>query len=852
MKTISRIGIGPGGLVVLALLMTFWGIISSSQSTDGPVATDATFTAVDMQQLTDSYCLACHNDTLATADFSLQSIDFANPGNHAEALEKVVKKIRAQMMPPAGMPRPPFETYQIMANWLESELDLAWAANPNPGRVTPIHRMNRYEYNNTINDLLGLDVDVMELLPGDPTADGSFDNIASALPFSTAHMERYMSVARQVTRLATGLPPPPSVSIYDIPLYMSQDWRQNEDMPFGTRGGIAVSHHFPADGEYQIKVNLQTNYQDYVKGLGWAQQLEVRLDGRLLQRFEIGGDAPGTPAPLSFTGTGEPGSIDWEQYMITEEGAGLELRVPVQAGPRLVTVSYVRQQLEDEDIPQPAQGGRLNTNSEVYMSNQKVHSVEIGGPYGVATVVSAASDSPSGQLIFSCQPQQQAQESACATEILSTLARQAYRRPVSDDDRELLLSFFNRGREQGGSFEAGIQFALEFMLSDPDFLIRNYSAPATLATGEVFELSDLELASRLSFFLWSSAPDETLLDLAEQGQLSDPRILEQQVRRMLTDSRGVATLVEDFAAQWLNLRLLDEVQINTVLFPQYDMSLIEAFGRETELFIAQTINNDASVLELLDANYSFLNERLARHYGVEGIYGSRFRMTEFPDSSQRGGLLAHGALLTVTSYPGRTSPVLRGKWLLDNLLGTPSPPPPPNVPVLPEAEAGQVPTSIRERLARHRQDPVCATCHTIIDPLGFALENYDVIGAWREFDEIGNPVDTDGSYPGGVQFSGFADLRHWMTGRPDQFTHTLVEKLMTYALGRRLEFYDQPTIRDIVRQGAADNYSWSSLVLGIVESLAFTSSMAAQQLAEIPDEEAAESTAVPALASSPD
>ena len=852
MKTISRIGIGPGGLVVLALLMTFWGIISSSQSTDGPVATDATFTAVDMQQLTDSYCLACHNDTLATADFSLQSIDFANPGNHAEALEKVVKKIRAQMMPPAGMPRPPFETYQIMANWLESELDLAWAANPNPGRVTPIHRMNRYEYNNTINDLLGLDVDVMELLPGDPTADGSFDNIASALPFSTAHMERYMSVARQVTRLATGLPPPPSVSIYDIPLYMSQDWRQNEDMPFGTRGGIAVSHHFPADGEYQIKVNLQTNYQDYVKGLGWAQQLEVRLDGRLLQRFEIGGDAPGTPAPLSFTGTGEPGSIDWEQYMITEEGAGLELRVPVQAGPRLVTVSYVRQQLEDEDIPQPAQGGRLNTNSEVYMSNQKVHSVEIGGPYGVATVVSAASDSPSGQLIFSCQPQQQAQESACATEILSTLARQAYRRPVSDDDRELLLSFFNRGREQGGSFEAGIQFALEFMLSDPDFLIRNYSAPATLATGEVFELSDLELASRLSFFLWSSAPDETLLDLAEQGQLSDPRILEQQVRRMLTDSRGVATLVEDFAAQWLNLRRLDEVQINTVLFPQYDMSLIEAFGRETELFIAQTINNDASVLELLDANYSFLNERLARHYGVEGIYGSRFRMTEFPDSSQRGGLLAHGALLTVTSYPGRTSPVLRGKWLLDNLLGTPSPPPPPNVPVLPEAEAGQVPTSIRERLARHRQDPVCATCHTIIDPLGFALENYDVIGAWREFDEIGNPVDVDGSYPGGVQFSGFADLRHWMTGRPDQFTHTLVEKLMTYALGRRLEFYDQPTIRDIVRQGAADNYSWSSLVLGIVESPAFTSSMAAQQLAEIPDEEAAESTAVPALASSPD
>ena len=850
MRAISRSGIGPVGLAMLAVLMTFWGIITASQSVDDIVTADTDFTASDMRQVVNSYCLACHNDTFATADFSLQSIDFANAGNHAEALEKVVKKIRGHMMPPAGMPRPPFETYQLMANYLEGELDLAWAANPNPGRVTPIHRMNRYEYNNTINDLLGLDVDVMDLLPGDPTADGSFDNIASSLPFSTAHMERYMSVARQVTRLATGLPPPPSVSIYDIPLYMSQDWRQNEDMPFGTRGGIAVSHHFPADGEYEIKVNLQTNYQDYVKGLGWAQQLEVRLDGRLLQRFEIGGDAPGTPSPLSFTGTGEPGSIDWEQYMITEEGAGLEVRVSVKAGPRVVTVSYVRQQLEDEGIPQPAQGGRLNTNSEVYMDYQKVHSVEIAGPYAAASTLPAAGDSPSRRLIFSCQPQQQAQESACATEILSNMARQAYRRPVSDNDRELLLSFFNRGREQGGSFEAGIQFALEFMLSDPDFLIRHYAVPATLAAGEVFELSDLELASRLSFFLWSSAPDETLLDLAEQGQLSDPRILAQQVRRMLADSRGVTTLVEDFAAQWLNLRRLDEVQVNSVLFPQYDMSLIEAFGRETELFVAQTITSDASVLELLDANYSFLNQRLARHYGVEGIYGSRFRKTVFPDTSQRGGLLAHGALLTITSYPGRTSPVLRGKWLLDNLLGTPSPPPPPNVPVLPEAERGEIPTSIRERLDRHREDPVCASCHVIIDPLGFALENFDVIGAWREFDEIGNPVDTDGNYPGGVQFSGFADLRDWMTGRPDQFTHTLVEKLMTYALGRRLEYYDQPTIRDIVRKGAADNYSWSSLVLGIVESPAFTSSVAAQQLAENPTEEAAESTEPKALASS--
>jgi len=818
-------------LMGLCLLMALFGAISGFSPANGDASSNTSFSAADMRGVVNQYCLACHNDTLATADLSLQSLDFANPAQHAETLEKVVKKLRAHMMPPSNMPRPPFETYGLMTNWLETELDLAWATNPNPGRVTPLHRMNRYEYNNTVNDLLGLDIDVMDLLPGDPTADGSFDNIAASLPFSTAHMERYMSVGRQLTRLATGLPPNPSVSTYEIPLYLNQDWRQNDDMPFGSRGGVAVSHHFPADGEYQINVNLQTNYQDYVKGLGWEQQLDVRLDGRLLRRFTIGGDAPGIPAPLSFTGTGEPGSIDWEQYMITEEASGLQIRVPIKAGPRQVTVSYVRQQVELEGIPQPAQGGRLNANSEVYLDYQKVHSLEIGGPY-TTTPSTVAIDSPSRRLIFSCTPNQQSEELACATQILSRMARQAYRRPVTEDDTTLLLGFFNRGREQGASFEAGIQFALEFMLSDPDFLIRSYDSNAVNTPELTIALSDLELASRLSYFLWSAAPDQTLLEIAEKGQLSNPAIFEQQVRRLLADSRGVKTLVEDFAAQWLNLRRLDEVQINTVLFPEYDMSLIEGFGRETELFVAETLKTDASVMELLDANYSFLNERLARHYGVEGIYGSRFRKAKFPDTSQRGGIMAHGALLSVTSYPGRTSPVLRGKWLLDNLLGTPPPPPPPNVPVLPDAEVGEIPTSIRERLTRHREDPVCSTCHTVIDPLGFALENFDVIGAWRDFDEGGNPVDPNGNYPGGVEFSGFADLRDWMTERPDQFAHTLVEKLMTYALGRRVEFYDQPTIRSIVRKAAAEDYSWSSLILGIAESSAFTSSSAPAQLAE--------------------
>ena len=824
----SRKLIGVSGIAVLALLAV--SLMLSFPSLNRGSSAQELFGADDMRQMVNTYCLACHNDALATSGLSLQQVDFANPGPHAEVLEAVVKKLSARMMPPSGMPHPNFETYEIVTEWLQNELDKAWAANPDPGRIAPIHRMNRYEYNNTINNLLGLDVNVMDLLPGDPTADGSFDNIATSLPFTTAHMERYMSVARQVTRLATGLAPlNPSVSTHEIPVYMSQDWRQTEDMPFGSRGGISVSHNFPVDGEYQFKVDLETNYQDYVKGLGWAQLLEVRLDGRLLERFTVGGEAPGIPTPLSFSGTGEPGSIDWEQYMLYRATEGLEVRAPVQAGPHQVTVSYVRQQIEKEGIPQPRQGGRLPANSEAYLDYQKVHAVEIGGPYATAEGIR---ESPSYNLIFSCYPERLAEETTCAAQILSRVARQAYRRPVTEEDATLLLEFFDRGREQGGSFDHGIQFALEFMLSDPDFLIRSYSDTEQFSDGAIYELNDLELASRLAFFIWSSAPDETLLELAERGRLSDPVVYDQQVRRMLADERGVNTLVEDFAAQWLNLRRLDEVTINTVLFPHYDVSLLEAFGRETELFIRETLRTDSSILDLLSADYTFVNERLARHYGVEGIYGSRFRKVELRDNTQRGGLLTHGALLTVTSYPGRTSPVLRGKWLLDNLLGTPPPSPPGNVPALTEVNTGQIPKGIRERLAQHRSDPVCSSCHTVIDPIGFALENFDVIGAWREFDEVGNPVDPSGNYPGGVEFAGFADLRDWMLERGDRFAHNVTEKLMTYALGRRVEYYDQPVIRQIVREAASENYSWSSILLGVVKSAPFKMSRAPVQLAE--------------------
>lgn len=789
------------------------------------------FSAEAMQEAVNTYCLACHNDALATAGLSLQSIDFRAPGVHAEVLEKVVRKLRAHMMPPAGMPRPPFASYAVMTDWLESELDQAWAAKPDPGRVTPLHRMNRYEYNNTINTLLGIEVDVMDLLPGDPTADGSFDNIASALPFSPAHLERYMSVARQVTRLAVGLPPAAAESVtYEVPLFIKQEWRQSEAMPFGSRGGLAVMHHFPAAGEYEFRILLERNYQDYIKGLGWPQQLELRLDGRLLARFTVGGDAPGTPAPLSFSGTGEPGSIDWEQYMITEADQDLFLRANLAAGPQQLTVAFLRQHFEPEEIPQPVQGGRLYANDEAYLDYQKIHTLEIIGPH---QVTAGMADTPSRRKIFSCYPEQVSEEAACAREILGRLAHEAYRRPVTEADLQRLLEFFRQGREQDGRFDGGIQLALEFLLSDPDFLIRQVHSPDGLAPGALFPLSNLELASRLSYFLWSDAPDSDLLQLAETGRLSVPDNYRQQIQRLLADPRATRTLVEDFAAQWLNLRRLDEVQVDTVIFPHYDLSLMEAFREETEQFIAHTLEHDTSVMELLDADYSFMNERLARHYGITDIYGSRFRQVWFPDKRQRGGLLAHGSLLSVTSYPGRTSPVLRGKWLLDNLLGTPPPPPPPNVPILPDAEPGQIPASIRERLARHRVDPICSTCHTVIDPLGFALENFDVIGAWREYDETGNPVDPAGNYPGGVEFSGFADLRDWMLARPDQFAHTLTEKLMTYALGRRVEYYDQPAIRRIVREAAADDYRWSALVRGIAESPQFTMSRTLPAAAEI-------------------
>jgi hypothetical protein len=769
-------------------------------------------TVPDPRKILDQYCVNCHNQKLRTAGLELDRIDASKPEGNAEVWERVIAKLRAGSMPPPGLPRPDAPTYRAVAGSLEREIDRAWAAKPIPGRSNMVHRLNRAEYQNAIRDLFALDFEAKSLLPGDETADASFDNFADALSISTAHVERYLSVARQVTRLAVGLPPSgPSLHRFEIPLHVLQDDRQSEDLPLGSRGGIAVRYNFPVTGEYFIKVRLQRQYQDYLKGMGWPQQLDVRLDGKLLKRFTVGGGARGRPAAASYAGDGEPGFAgdpEWEKYMQVEGDAALEVRVPVEAGSRVVGVTFVRELWEPEGLPQPLQRGRVIADDQVYMGNANVGSVLIGGP---SKVTAPAKDTPSRRAIFICQPRTSAEERDCATKIVSRLARRAYRRPLKSDDVQTLLDFFNSGRSDGGSFDAGIQFALERMLVDPDFLLRVHRGPA-----------DLEVASRLSFFLWSSIPDEHLLSLAESGQLTKTGNLEREARRMLADPRAMAALVDNFAAQWLNLRRVEEVVVDPIRYPNYDESLLQAFRRETELFLESNLHEDRSVSDLLRADYTFVNERLARHYGIPGITGSRFRRTTFSNLNQRGGLLAQGALLATTSYPDRTSPVLRGKWLINNIFGLPVPPPPPGVETnLENPKPGAAPASIRERLAAHRVSPSCNGCHSVIDPLGFALENFDVIGGWRTLDESGRPVDARGTTVSGATVEGLAGLRRLLLDQPDQFPRTVTEKLLSYALGRRLEYSDQPAVRKIVRDAAAENYRWSSIVLGIVRSPVF-------------------------------
>ena len=762
----------------------------------------------------DRYCVTCHSERivrgegappsllvsqLRTAGLTLDTLDLANVGKDAEMWEKVVQKLRARVMPPTGRLRPDEATYDTFASWLEAELDLGAATRPKTGRAA-IHRLNRAEYANAIRDLLALEIDGRSMLPADNMSYG-FDNNADALSVSPALLERYMSAARKVSRLAIGDPTiRPVVETYPVSSLLVQDDRMSEDLPFGSRGGIAFRHYFPLDGEYVLSIQLQRGRggSDTIRGLSEPEEVDVRLDGERITLFRVGGQSE-EESPYS---RGDRPPAD----------AGLRVRFPAKAGMRLVGVTLLDRTLLPEGVtPKRLPVWRFGDTRTDRMG---VDSVRIEGPFDALR----AAETPSRRRIFVCRPAGRSDGEPCARQILGALARRAYRRPVIDEDLQVLLSFYRAGRVESG-FDTGIRRALENILVDPEFLFRIERDPVDVAPSTAYRLSDLELASRLSFFLWSSIPDDQLVDLATREQLSEPAVLEQQVRRMLADPRSTA-LMTNFATQWLHVRNMRVVSPDVNQFPEFDDNLREAFQRETELFLESQLREDRSVVELLTANHTFVNERLARHYGIPDVYGSHFRRVTFTDE-RRAGLLGQASILTVTSHANRTSPVVRGKWLLDNILGAPPPPPPPDVPALQENDEGDQPRSVRERMEQHRTNPVCASCHAQMDPLGFALENFDAIGKWRDTDETHTPIDASGTLPDGTMFEGPAELRNLLRSRRDEYVMTVTSKLLTYAVGRGLEYYDSPAIRKIMREAASSDYRWSSIILGIANSTPF-------------------------------
>ena len=744
----------------------------------------------------DRYCLTCHNDRTRVADLTLESADLDHVGADAATWEKVLVKLRAQTMPPPPRPRPDAATYTAFAAWLETAIDRAAEAAPDPGRPT-VRRLNRAEYANAVRDLLAVEVDGNALLPADDMAFG-FDNNADMQRLSAGLLERYLSAAARVSRLAIGdLDVRPGIRSYRVPRMDAQAARAGEALPLGSRGGTVIRHHFPVDGEYIVRVHSQNSIGGGVRPPSEPEQLEVRLDGVRLRRFTL--QAPPSPAP----GEPRPGPPPVPA-----------VRFAATAGPHDLAVTFMERLAAPEGVA-PA---RLPVSNVLFRgargAETRVGRIDIEGPFGATGL----GDTPSRRRILTCRPAGLDDEERCGREILAPLARRAYRRPVTGEDLDALLAVFRAGRDEGSSFELGIRWALERLLVDPDFLYRMEPDPVDIAPGAPYRLTDLQVASRLSFFLWNTIPDEELLSAAEAGRLADPAVLERQVRRMLADPRA-ATLAGNFAGQWLHLRNMRALAPDVNAFPEFDDNLREAFTRETEFFFEHQVREDRSVVELLTADYSFLNERLARHYGIPGVYGSHFRRVPLRDEA-RHGLLGHGSMLTVTSYATRTSPVLRGKWLLENILGAPPPPPPPDVPELEERASGERPRSMRERMEQHRANPVCSACHARMDPLGFALENFDAIGKWRDTDG-GSLIDASGALPDGASFDGPVGLREMLVERRAEVVEAVAAKLMTYALGRGVDAADMPAIRRIVREGEASDYRWSSLVLGIVRSIPF-------------------------------
>jgi mono/diheme cytochrome c family protein len=757
-------------------------------------------TATPARELVSKYCVTCHNERLKTAGLLLDKADADQVSNSAETWEKVAVQLRSRAMPPASMPRPDNATYDRVATWLETELDRAASARPNPGRPADLHRLNRTEYANAIRDLLEIEIDGTAMLPPDAQAHG-FDTNADALGIEPALLDRYLTAAARIARIAVGDPSlRPTEERYTAvkgnsneQTWLWQTERLGESFSLGSRGGIAARHYFPVDGEYVIKLRLLQTYAGVIRGLNTPATIEIRVDGARVGQFTIGGK-------------GEPTDKADER---------LQARVQLKAGMREVLATIVK----SEDIRAEGLGPERvpiwNREGDVPSAELAISSLLIGGPYNGRV----PQDSPSRRRVFICQPASASDETGCATKILSTIARRAYRRSVTNDDLSTLLEFYQRGRS-GGNFDSGIRAALERLLISPDFLFRIEADPDGVAAGTPYRLSDVELASRLSFFLWSSIPDDELLDLAIGGKLRDANVLDQQVRRMLADRRARTALVDNFFGQWLQTRnvWLLTPDANT-RFPWFDDNLRTALVRETELFLDDQLKSDRSINDLLTADSTFLNEQLARHYGISGVYGSHFRRVTLTDEN-RWGLLGKGSVLAVTSYPTRTSPTIRGKWLLENILAAPVPPPPPNVNTnLDESKLGKT-TSVREMLEQHRANPVCASCHARMDPLGFSLENFDAVGQWRTTDGE-STINANGVLLDGTKVDGPAALRRALVAQKEQFVRTVTGKLLTYAVGREMLYYDAPAIRSIVRAAAVDDYRWSSTILAIVKSQPF-------------------------------
>lgn len=763
--------------------------------------------------LLNKYCVTCHNERLKTADLMLEKQDVDNLGANPAVWEKVLKKVRTGAMPPAKAPRPDAKASSDFASYLEKTLDQMAFANPNPGR-TVIHRLNRAEYSNAVRDLLAIEVDGSSFLPADDSGRG-FDNLATLLNVSPVLMERYMSAASKISTLAVGDPEiQPVGQTYLVSDKLYQYEQTNEDLPFGSRGGIAVKHVFPLDGEYAVKAKLVRNDDGIIRGLtGVAHTMDFRLNGARMGSHDVGGKRFGESGPEhNRNGTFYRGHPDQTAYEFLAD-EDLSVRFTAKAGTHVVGVSFRAKAGEPEGLLENFPAPMLPDIGDWKGGDPGVASITIDGPFNARGV----SETASRQKIFKCYPKADSEQDACAKNILATLARHAYRRPVTDRDVAALNKLYAAGKAEAG-FESGVRMAVQGILVSPEFLFRIERDPAGAPTDSAQPLSDIELASRLSFFLWSSIPDEELLAVAEKGKLRDTEVLDAQVKRMMADPKASA-LVDNFAGQWLYLRNLKLASPDPNVFPEFDDNLRAAFEKETSLFFASMLREDRSALDMLRADYTYVNERLARHYGIEGVYGSNFRRVSLADEARRG-LLGQGSLLTVTSRASRTSPVLRGKWVLENLLGTPPPPPPPGVPPLEEKGEKAANRTMRQRMTDHQANPVCASCHSRMDPIGFALDNFNAIGQWRDADG-GVNIDTAVALSDGTPLTGADGLKKALLSKPEQFVDTLTQKLMTYALGRELEYYDLPMVRKIVRDAQSSEYRWSAIITGIVKSTPF-------------------------------